>query len=313
MGNSQTVFRLDRTGPRLSVVMAVHNGASSLPETMASIFAQTETGFELIVVDDGSTDETAAILARCNDPRLRILRQDNQGLTRALMNGCNHANASLIARHDCGDVSMPDRFSRQMSLFSDPEVVLASCFVRHEGPGRELLYDVEAAGDRIRKSLLSDPLERIEGLPHHGSAMFRKSAYVACGGYRAEFRYAQDLDLWIRLASLGRIAVVPEVLYVSRFAVNSISSSRRDEQLALTRIALRLRDGADSTLLQDATRISSSPPAPDRRTRARALYFVSQCLRARGDSRYKPYAREALRLNPLSLRNWALFLRGLAP
>jgi glycosyltransferase involved in cell wall biosynthesis len=90
---------------KLSVVMSVLNGAGDLARTLDSIFAQTERDFELIVIDDGSTDDTPSILARQSDPRIRVITQPNEGLTRALIRGCEAARAPLIARHDCGDVS----------------------------------------------------------------------------------------------------------------------------------------------------------------------------------------------------------------
>ena len=94
---------------RLSVVMAVYNGAAKLARTLDSIAAQTMPDYECIVVDDGSTDDTSAILAQraANDARIRVIRQENQGLTRALIAGCAAARADLIARLDWGDASMP--------------------------------------------------------------------------------------------------------------------------------------------------------------------------------------------------------------
>src|SRR5205085_6871586 len=110
--------------------MSVYNGADELARTLDSIFAQTERDFELIVVDDGSTDATPSILSRQTDPRMRVLTQTNQGLTRALIRGCDAAVAPIIARHDCGDVSHPDRFAKQLRAFDDADVVLTACWAR---------------------------------------------------------------------------------------------------------------------------------------------------------------------------------------
>lgn len=295
---------------RLSVVMSVYNGAATLERTLDSIAAQTMADYELIVIDDGSTDATAEIVRTrvANDARIRLLSQSNQGLTRALISGCAAAQADVIARHDCGDVSMSERFAKQLAAMRD-DVALVSCFARYVGPEGERLYDVTAEGDAIRSSLLHDDVRTIRGLPHHGTAMFRRDAYLAAGGYRDAFRYAQDVDLWIRIARLGAINVVDEVLYEAAYEIDAISAKRRDDQFALARIAIALRDGASERLLDDARAIGTRPVRHTRRDDARALYFIASCLRRNGDARSRRYAREAVRRDPLYLRAWTMLLR----
>lgn len=299
--------------PRLSVVMPVYNGARRLAATLDSILSQTFTDFELIVVDDGSTDETPAILRRYDDRRLTVLTQENQGITGALIRGCEAARGLAIARHDCGDRSRPERFTKQLAILeSEPDVVLVSCYTAYFAPGGETLYVVEGDGDSVRQSLLRDSPENIRSISHHGSAMFRRDAYVAAGGYRREFRVAQDLDLWMRMAAAGRVAYVPEVLYEATVEPGTISARHRIAQLETTRIAVRLRDGATAApLLEEAANLRTQRRGGARRAEADALYFIASCLRARGDRRWVPYARRAIRRNPLLLRAWLLFVRRL--
>ena len=282
---------------RVSVVMPVYNGAAGLPATLDSILAQSMPDFELIAVDDGSTDATPSLLAQAaaRDARVRVLRQENEGITRALIRGCAAARAELIARHDCGDRSHPQRLERQCARFDDADVVLASCFVRALAPGGEHLYTTEADGDDIRRSLLSDDVDHIRGLPHHGSAMFRRGAYEAAGGYRPQFYFAQDVDLWIRLVALGRIAVVPEVLYEATAGLGAISSRHRPEQFESARLSIAIRDGGDApSLLARAAKIRPSPGRAGAFSDARALYFIAACLRRNGDRAWRRYAQAAL-------------------
>lgn len=301
---------------RASVVMAVYNGEDHLRASAESILAQSASDIELIVVDDGSHDATPRILAEIAsaDSRVRILTQENFGLTRALIRGCGAAQAPVIARQDCGDVSHPERIERCLEVFArDPATVLVSCVTRHEAPGGELLYDAGGDGDAIRQSLLRDDASAIRGIPHHGSAMFLRRAYIEAGGYREEFRFAQDLDLWIRMAPLGTIAVVPDVLYTARFEPRSISGARRKEQVALTKAAVDLRDASSEAerrpILRRAAQIDSKTPGK-KDNHAAAFYFIASCLRRNGDPAFERYAREALRHDPLHLRTWLLLLRS---
>jgi glycosyltransferase involved in cell wall biosynthesis len=299
---------------KISVVMSVYNGAGTVGATIESILAQTERDFELIVVDDGSSDATPAILSSyaARDPRIRVVTQDNSGLTRALIRGCELARGEIIARHDADDRSLPERFRKQLEVLRD-DVVLVSCWSRVVGPGREHLYDMRADGDEVRASLLRDDVGSIRGLTGHGTSMFRRADYVAAGGYRAAFWFAQDLDLWLRFAPRGRIVFVPEVLYEVRYEPGAISASRRGDQVALATIALELRDHPEreSELLARATAIRPRRARGSRRAAAQSLYFIASCLRTNGDVRFRRYARMALRKNPLNLRAWLILLRRL--
>jgi glycosyltransferase involved in cell wall biosynthesis len=287
---------------KLSVVMAVYNGAAALPATLESILTQTEPDFELLIVDDGSTDATPAILAAVRDPRLHVITQPNAGLTRALIRGCAEARTDVIARHDCGDRSHPERFARQLAVLHSG-VAVVSCATKFVDDHGDLLYVSRADGDKVRRSLLHDPPSRIHALPHHGSAIFRRDAYQRAGGYRPEFRVAQDLDLWIRIAQQGgTFAVVDEILYDATLEPRSISGTARTAQVQLTELAVALRDGGDASLLADAARVA--PARMTARGEAAALYFIGKCLLQQRNPRGRAVLREATRKDPWHWRAW---------
>jgi glycosyltransferase involved in cell wall biosynthesis len=293
--------------------MAVYEGGARLAATLESVLRQTLSDFELLVVDDGSTDDTPSILCEyaARDPRVRVITQMNQGLTRALIAGCSAARAPVIARQDAGDTSMPERFAQQHEALTEG-VVLVSCWTRTIAPGGETMFETNADGREARASLLRDGVESIRGLTHHGTAMFRRDAYLAAGGYREAFRFAQDLDLWIRLARAGRIAIVPDVLYEATWDIRSISANQRADQVALAEISIALRDGGDeTTLLARASAIGRGEQTRRRieRDDGRAFHFIASCLRRNGDPRFRRYARAALRRDPFSLRTWMLLIR----
>src|SRR6266478_6464954 len=233
--------------PDISIVMSVYNGADRLRETMESVLSQEGVSLEFIVIDDGSTDGSDAILGNYarHDTRVRIMHQENQGLTRALIRGCEAARGKYIARQDAGDIALPNRLRLQKAVLDRHEdCVFASCWTSMIGPMDEYLFTSKGKG------LASSPIRILskkkeewvvtEGPTHHGSVMFRREAYVKAGGYRAAFYYAQDWDLWYRLAALGTFAMADKCLYRGRITPGSISSSSRDRQAAYARLSQRL-------------------------------------------------------------------------
>jgi glycosyltransferase involved in cell wall biosynthesis len=302
--------------PGISVVLPVFNGEAALPRTVESILGQTEVDFELIVVDDGSTDQTGTILLdyAVRDTRIRVLSQPNAGLTRALIRGCDAARAPLIARQDCGDLSHPDRFRRMRALLEErPSVVVAGCEAAYVGPGGETLYRTTHAARDVRGGLLHADFRDLVSLV--GAAAFmRTEAYRRAGGYRAEFYFAQDVDLWIRMAALGEICVCGDVLYDVSVDLRSISTVHRREQMACGELAVEIRDAGDDrqreALLTQAARIRLRKQSFTRRLEAKALYFIAACLRGQNDPRWRAYAARAVRCSPFHVRSWLLLLRG---
>ena len=135
--------------PSISVVMSVYNGAEHLRESMDSVLSQESVGFEFIIVNDGSIDESGEILDGYakNDTRVRIIHQENRGLTRALIRGCTESRGKYIARQDVGDVSMKKRLALQKeALDANDELFFVSCWTEYCGPEWEFLYMVEGTG-----------------------------------------------------------------------------------------------------------------------------------------------------------------------
>jgi glycosyltransferase involved in cell wall biosynthesis len=304
----------------ISVVMGVYNGAATIELTLDSILGQTERDFECVVVDDGSTDDTPGILGTyaSRDSRLRILTQPNAGLTRALIAGCAAARGTYIARHDAGDLSDPRRFELQSrALDEDAELVFVSCWTEYVGPELEPLYAAHGtgvAGNPIRMIDLSREHGVTDGPTHHGSVMFRRDSYLRAGGYRSQFHYGQDWDLWYRLGEEGTFQIVPEVLYTARVTPDAISSASRATQqrmAALSRMALlaRSRGESEDSILEEAARIE---PVRSKANRARAdgLYFIGEALRRNGDPRARRYLGQAIATWPPSAKAWIRYLQS---
>jgi len=231
--------------PLISVVMSVFNGETYLAESVESILRQEYRNWELVVLDDGSTDRTSEILRRYSgDSRVRLVRQGNAGLTRALCRGIEMANGTYIARQDADDVSKPDRLGRQIEYAMQR--------------GYDLIgSDIDIIDERGRLVATDSYRERLDMLEHllrandytHGTLLFRKDIVEPV--YREKFLYSQDYDLSLRAASSRRLGYVDSSLYMLRRRKDSISQARRHEQNGFAALAnafarQRMRDGIDS-------------------------------------------------------------------
>jgi glycosyltransferase involved in cell wall biosynthesis len=311
--------------PEISVVVGVRDGGAETLPSVASVLSQEGVELELIVVDDGSTDETPEVLAGLarRDPRVRVIRQEAEGLTAALIRGCAAARGELIARQDIGDASLPGRLARQRdALRRWPEVVLVSCWSEKVGPGGEMLAIEQGLGPSGRPATLSELRETelvvLAGPSSHGSTMFRRDAYLFVGGYRAPFRMAQDWDLWLRLGEVGKLFKTSATLYQLRIEPTSLSFSRKEIQCAFGALAveagLRRRNGLEEqAVLEHCQSLAArfvKNNGPSRRSLAIGNYHVGSLLRHGRDPRCRRYFVLSLRHDPLYWKAWLALLAG---
>lgn len=305
--------------PDISVVMSVYNGGLRLPETIDSVLSQEDVSLEFVIVNDGSTDETSQILDdyAARDSRVRILHRGNQGLTKSLIEGCAVARGKYIARQDAGDLSLRGRLRKQLDEISaHADVAAVSSGTRFIGPEQEQLYEVVPATGDLTARLLELELDKIEGPSMHGCTMFSRAKYEQVGGYRSAFYFAQDLDLWIRLAEIGRHLATNDVLYEASLTIGAISSRYRRQQVETARLILesaRLRRTAmsDSEVLRQADTIrANGKKTPGRFERANALYFIGACLRQRSSPNATHYFQRAFLTYPLHLKSALRLMTG---
>ena len=208
--------------------MGTHNAGPWLGAAVASVLGQTLGDLELIVIDDGSTDDTPRVLAAIRDPRLRVERQPRSGLTRALTRALGIARAPLLARLDADDVAAPDRLERQVAyMAAHPEIGLLGTAAREvDMHGHTCGLVRPPQDDRSLRRLL------IRRNPFvHSSIVMRRELVERAGGYDAAFAVAQDYDLWLRLSELTRLANLPDVLVTRRLVPERVSARRENERL----------------------------------------------------------------------------------
>lgn len=224
--------------PRVSVLLPVRNAAPWLAASLASLGRQSERDFEIVAVDDGSTDGSAAILRAhtAREPRLRVLSRPHEGLPAALQTAFAAASGDLLMRHDADDLSHRDRLARQMAfLDAHPQVGVVGSRLR--------LFPHGAFGQGMRRwaawhdSLLThEEMQRerlIDSPLCHGTALLRRTALERVNGWQ-ERGWAEDLDLWVRMFEAGvRFAKLPQRLY--NWRQHAASSTRTDPRYARER------------------------------------------------------------------------------
>lgn len=220
------------TKPAVSVLMPVFNGEKYLSEAIESILNQTFGDFELIIIDDGSTDGTAEILHEYaqHDDRIRIHHQDNHGIVFALNKGLELARGRFIARMDADDISLTGRFASQVKyLDSHPEISVLGGDARIIGQHGEII-------NNIHLSFAFEPLFifwilLFENCITHSTVMMRTDAIKRLGGYDEKYLFAEDYYLWSRLPKENLICNLPEVVLFHRVHTGNVSQKNIEVQL----------------------------------------------------------------------------------
>jgi len=208
--------------PEVSVVIPAYNAERTLGETLASAIAQTFDDFELIVVDDGSTDATADVARAAGDERIRVLTTANRGVARARTHGIQEADGQLVAFLDADDIWMPTKLERQVALLSTrPEVGM--CFtaaIRVDADARPIApMQVREYGDYCAALLLHS---MVAGCISSG--VVRRTLALEAGGFDPAFSQSADWDFWLRLSRLTDFAPVPDPLVRYRTYAGNMSS-----------------------------------------------------------------------------------------
>ena len=241
--------------PSVSIVMPCFNAGQHLPRSLASVRAQTLADWELIVVDDGSTDGSAHWLAPQAEPRLRLLQRPHQGASAARNSGIDHARGEYIAFLDADDTWAPDFLQRlRAALLDRPDAVLAYCGWQKFGvPAAEAKPFVPPDYETPDKRTLLFAACR---WPIH-AALARRAPLLDCGGFPTHLQNAEDYALWLELATRGPIVRVPEVLAQYHFHGSGQASAHR------ARAALQLLDAQHAYLARHPDFARSL--GPDRR------------------------------------------------
>ena len=224
------LYSLQNGKPDVSIVMSVYNGASLLRPAIESLLSQTFRNFELIIINDGSSDTSEEIVSSYSDKRIYLINQKNHGLVYSLNKGFEIASAEFVARMDADDISMPSRLERQLETIVSNEklAVVGTYFSYIDEDGKHLGTTVVMPTKDIdlRRSLyIVNPFA-------HGSTIVRKSAWREAGGYSNTYGPTEDYELWRRIAdnTNNEFAILPEALYWYRINPEGISQQKSEIQ-----------------------------------------------------------------------------------
>ena len=293
------------SAPRVSVCIPAHDAGDHLEETLASVWAQDDHDFEVVVVDDGSSDGTAAILAAQTDPRLRVYRHPrNRGQRRAVGEAVGQARGELIKFLDADDLLRSDcigKMARALDDHPSAAFVFSPREIRVEDPG-----DPRVAWWLEHLSTLHDGFGGLEELndgtellrrylqaglggnwvAEPAGVMARRASLLRAGGYALCVRQNTDMDLWVRLMALGDVAFLDEPLYTYRLALSGVTGSNDGGE----------RHWLDTLWIAEGLIATERFPLPAELRRARRTRLIRALRRAASDvARRRPGAARELR------------------
>ena len=215
--------------PKVTVLMSVYNGERYLTEAVDSILAQTFTDFEFLIIDDASTDRTPEILRSYEDPRIRIItNEENLGLTKSLNRGLALARGEYIARMDADDISYIERLDKQIKYLEEhPDVgLVGSSFEIIDESGNIVSRNIykNFTNNKIYYALI------FNNCIAHSSVMYRRDLVINIEGYNERLTRTQDFDLWSKISKKSKIEVINEVLLKWRESQSNISNKCKTEQ-----------------------------------------------------------------------------------
>ncbi len=217
------------TDNKISVILPVHNSQEFVSQSIYSVLNQTYKNFELIIIDDGSTDNSKEICKSLSrkDDRIIFLDNAHRGLTVSLNKALEIAKGKFVARQDADDISLPERFEKQINWFlKDERRVLCgtNCKILDQNNIYKNNKSLKFTNNGIKKKL------KYSNCFVHSSIMFLKNSAQNLGNYDENLEYAQDYDLWWKLTTIGEVGNLYEKLLILRNRKNSISVKNKNNQ-----------------------------------------------------------------------------------
>ncbi len=217
---------------KISIVVSVYNADKTITNMIDSVLNQTYKNFELILINDGSTDNSLNIIKQYykEDSRIVIIDKENSGLTKSLNIGLKKAQGKYIARLDADDVWLPSKLQKQVAFLEDNiEYALLGTAYNEIDDNGKVIYNKQRTRRLFSYADIIGNIEKLNPF-FHSSVLFRRELLETIGFYNEKFQYTQDYEYWIRIVSKNKAANLPEILASRRYGENMISISKEKEQ-----------------------------------------------------------------------------------
>jgi glycosyltransferase involved in cell wall biosynthesis len=300
--------------PTVTVLMPAYNAGKYIAEAIRSVLEQDFSDFELLIVDDGSVDDTREIVRSFGDDRIRLLEQENKGISAALNTGLSEARGDYIARFDADDACLPQRLSRQIAfLEANPAYVLTGSEVEYMTAEGEHLFNyhcVAYTNDEIRKTML-------HACPFiHSSVMYRKKEVLQAGGYSVYAHNFEDFLLWVRLKPAGKFNNLRERLIRVRYNPGSVTIDEKWRGRRFGRLKEGIIQRGMITAEEGAALLAIIREQDTRRIKQGAYHAL--CGKKFLADNYQPakarrHIVRAIRFNPFRWDNYAMLAVSFLP
>ena len=299
---------------KITVLMPAYNAGRYIREAISSVLAQTYQNFELLIINDGSTDDTASVVLSFNDPKIVLVNKQHEGIAQTLNTGLRMADGYYVARFDADDICMPDRLEKQLNFLNDhPDYVLV---------GSDAEYILENGDFLFNFKCIAHSNEEVQQNMYvycpfvHSSVMYKRDAVIRAGGYDAHAHHFEDYLLWTRLAEMGKMQNLREPLLKVRFNPASVTIDekwrgerfRELKRIATTRGAISAEEGNELLAIirkQDVAKIKEGA-------------YHALCGKKFLADNYQPskarmHVSKAIKITPFRLDNYLLYAASYLP
>ena len=300
--------------PLVSVLMPAYNAEKYISAAIGSVLDQSFTDFELIIVNDGSADDTEKIIRSFPDERITLVNRENGGVAAALNTGLEKARGKYIARFDADDICYPDRLAVQFAFMeANPGYILIGSNADYITEGGDFIYHHHCFAYTNE-----DLSERIHFYcPFiHSSVMYKREEVWQMGGYNTMAHTFEDYFLWVHLISKGKMANLPKSLIKERLNPGSGTIDEKWRGRKFRKLKRQIILAGQITKWQELDLLKIIKRQDIQRVKEGAYYAL--CAKKFLTDNYQPrkareYTGKAIRTNPLRWDNYALFLVGYLP
>jgi glycosyltransferase involved in cell wall biosynthesis len=294
---------------KVTVLMPAYNAAKYIAEAVNSVLQQTFRNFELLIIDDGSIDNTVAEIRRYNDSRIRLIECEHQGVAKILNKGLEESKGLYIARFDADDICDPLRLEKQFDfLNSNPDYVLCGSDAEYIAENGEHLFYFRCIGHTHEE--IADQLYAYCPVIH-SAVMYRKEAILKAGGYPVDAHNFEDHLLWIQTMKYGKYCNLPERLIKVRFNPASVTIDEKWRGIRFRQLKKKVLNQGFVTPAEGKELWFIIKGQENRKIKEGAYYAL--CGKKFLINNHQPlkarlHLSKAIRIYPLRLDNYVLYL-----